>query len=205
MNDRKLLTTGDVASHCQVSYETVSNWIKSGKLKSHATPGRHRRIGREDFVDFLSHYDMPPLDALLSSPECRRLLLVDDEPAILSLLTRYFQRDQMPYEVHTASDGFEAGLQMARFHPDLVVLDLMMPYVDGFRVCKLIRSNPQMHNTGILVMTGYASQENAERALKEGADRWLAKPFDPADLAQQVEAILAQRGKPVLRAGVEQR
>ena len=199
MNYKKLLTTGDVASHCQVSYETVSNWIKSGKLKSHATPGRHRRISREDFIDFLSTHDMPPLDAPASTPERRRLLLVDDEPAILNLITRYFQRHDAPYELATANDGFEAGMQMARFRPDLVVLDLMMPHVDGFRVCKLIRSNPQMRDTGILVVTGYASDENIEKAMADGADSWLAKPFEPADLAQQVERVLAARGKPVLR------
>ncbi|MGY8824621.1 MAG: helix-turn-helix domain-containing protein [Candidatus Latescibacterota bacterium] len=84
INYKKLLTTGDVASHCQVSYETVSNWIKGGKLKSHATPGRHRRISREDFIDFLSVHDMPPLDETPSTPERRRLLLVDDEPASTS-------------------------------------------------------------------------------------------------------------------------
>ncbi len=202
MNYKKLLTTGDVASHCQVSYETVSNWIKSGKLKSHATPGRHRRISREDFIDFLSAHDMPPLDAPASTPERRRLLLVDDEPAILNLITRYFQRHDAPYELATANDGFEAGLQMARFRPDLVVLDLMMPHVDGFRVCKLIRSNPQMRDTGILVVTGYASDENIEKAMAEGADSWLAKPFEPAELAKQVERVLAARGKPVLRNAI---
>ncbi len=199
MNYKKLLTTGDIASHCQVSYETVSNWIKSGKLKSHATPGRHRRISREDFVDFLSTHDMPPLDAQPSTPERRRLLLVDDEPAILNLIIRYFQRHDAPYDLCTANDGFEAGLQMARFRPDLVVLDLMMPHVDGFRVCKLIRSNPQMRDTGILVVTGYASDENIAKAMAEGADSWLAKPFEPAELAKQVERVLVARGKPVLK------
>ncbi|MFT7693445.1 MAG: excisionase family DNA binding protein [Candidatus Latescibacterota bacterium] len=205
MNYKKLLTTGDVASHCQVSYETVSNWIKGGKLKSHATPGRHRRISREDFIDFLSVHDMPPLDETPSTPERRRLLLVDDEPAILNLIIRYFQRHEAPYELCTANDGFEAGLQMARFRPDLVVLDLMMPHVDGFRVCKLIRSNPQMRDTGILVVTGYASDENRTKAMDQGADSWLAKPFEPAELARQVEQILTARGKLVLRHTIPNR
>ncbi|MGY8824622.1 MAG: response regulator transcription factor [Candidatus Latescibacterota bacterium] len=118
---------------------------------------------------------------------------------------RYFQRHEAPYELCTANDGFEAGLQMARFRPDLVVLDLMMPHVDGFRVCKLIRSNPQMRDTGILVVTGYASDENITKAMDQGADSWLAKPFEPAELARQVEQILTARGKPVLRHTIPNR
>jgi CheY-like chemotaxis protein len=94
---------------------------------------------------------------------------------------------------------------MARFRPDLVVLDLMMPHVDGFRVCKLIRSNPQMRDTGILVVTGYASDENITKAMDQGADSWLAKPFEPAELARQVEQILTARGKPVLRHTIPNR
>ena len=83
---KKLLTTGDIAAHCEVSYETVANWIKGGKLKSHQTPGGHRRIRMEDFIDYLSVHDMPPLNAP-ADPNQRRILVVDDEPGILKLIT----------------------------------------------------------------------------------------------------------------------
>ena len=103
---KKLLTTGDIAAHCEVSYETVANWIKGGKLKSHQTPGGHRRIRMEDFIDFLSVHDMPPLNAP-ADPNQRRILVVDDEPGILKLITRSFERKKMPHALRTAGDGFE--------------------------------------------------------------------------------------------------
>ena len=187
---KKLLTTGDIAAHCEVSYETVANWIKGGKLKSHQTPGGHRRIRMEDFIDFLSVHDMPPLNAP-ADPNQRRILVVDDEPGILKLITRSFERKKMPHALRTAGDGFEAGLQVVKFRPDLIILDLMMPNLDGFRVCQLVRANPQTRHIGILVITGSAAEANVKRAMDSGADRWMAKPFDPGELLEQVDAILA--------------
>lgn len=189
---KKILTTGDVATHCQVSYETVANWIKSNKLKSYQTPGRHHRIRLEDFMDFLSQHGMPPLaeSVLTTDPAQRRILVVDDEPGIRKLITRSFERKNAAHVLCTAADGFEAGLQVVKFRPDLIILDLMMPNIDGFRVCQLVRANPETRHIGILVITGYAAEENVKRAMECGADSWMAKPFDPGELIEQVESIL---------------
>ena len=193
---KKILTTGDVATHCEVSYETVANWIKSGKLKSHQTPGRHHRIRLEDFMDFLSDHGMPPLEnAPAIDAEQRRILVVDDEPGIRRLITRSFERKNATHALCTAADGFEAGLQVVKFRPDLIILDLMMPNIDGFRVCQLVRANPDTRHIGILVITGYAAEENVKRAMECGADSWMAKPFDPGELIEQVESILEMSDK----------
>lgn len=187
MTDKALLTTGKIASHCRVSYEAVSKWIKSGKLKAYTTPGRHHRIRRADFEDFLVEYNLPPL----AEPTLRRkVLIVDDDPAILTLLSTFFGKMD-DYEVATATDGFEAGIQIAGSCPQLIILDLMMPNIDGFRVCKGIKSNPQTSQTIVVVLTGYATPENVRKALECGADCCLEKPVALAELERKLAELWA--------------
>ncbi len=187
MRDKALLTTGEIAAHCRVSYEAVSKWIKSGKLKAYTTPGRHHRVSRADFEAFLAEYNLPPL---AGSSRRRKVLIVDDDPAILRLLSTFFTRDDQ-YEVATATDGFEAGLQIAGNHPDLVILDLMMPNIDGFKVCSGIKANRQTQRTLVVVLTGYATPENVRKALECGADSCLGKPVVLRELAQQLDDLWA--------------
>lgn len=188
MSKTPLMTTGEVAAHCRVSYETVDKWIKSGKLKAYTTPGRHRRIGAEDFREFLKQYNLPPLE---EAPVSRkRMLIVDDDPALVQMLSRFFGK-AYEYEVATAADGFEAGIQITKFRPELVVLDLMMPHLDGFAVCKKIKSAPETRDIRILVITGYATGENVQRALECGADCCLAKPFQMDELKKKVDELFA--------------
>ena len=190
MANKEILTTGDVASHCHVSYETVANWIRAGKLSSFATPGRHRRIKAEDFRDFLRRHDMPPYgeDPAVST----RLLVADDEPEIVQQITSYFAK--LPgYEVESATDGFAAGIHVERFKPDLLILDLHMPQIDGFKVCKMIKSNPATAHIGILVLTGHAGGENLKRALECGADECMSKPFKLGDLKSRVDEFVGRQ------------
>ena len=188
--EKKVLTTGEVAAHCHVTPETVANWIKSGKLRAYATPGRHRRIHVQDFRCFLEEFDMPPLEEEPAS--CRRVLIVDDEPQVARLVSDVLSQTGQ-YELETASDGFEAGLQLVRFSPDLIILDLMMPHLDGFKVCQMVRENPETRHIAILVLTAYAQGENIRRAQECGADFCMAKPFNTSELLGKV-AELAHRG-----------
>lgn len=191
MSPQTTLTTGKMAAHCQVSAETVINWIKSGKLSAFTTPGGHRRVHIADFQSFLKIHGMPPLgEVSITRP---RILIVDDEPGIVRLITKTLTHTGK-YELATAADGFEAGIEFAKFRPHLVVLDLMMPHIDGFRVCRRIKSQPDTRNTLVLVITAYAQSENIQRSLDQGADDFMAKPFKPFDLAQKVEVLIEGEG-----------
>ena len=151
MKKKTLLTTGDVAAHCHVSYDTVANWIRSGKLRAFTTPGGHRRISIRDFNEFLTEYRMPPFE---EEPVQRgRVLVVDDDPLVVKTIVKLLSGTG-EYEPATAADGFEAGLQITRFNPDLIILDLMMPNIDGFKVCQKIKSTRQTRHIKILVLTG---------------------------------------------------
>lgn len=184
----KLLTTGDVARYCQISPVTVFRWIRSGKLQAHTTPGGHYRIRRSDFRDFLISNGMPVEEAFFSERDHKRILIVDDEPNTLQVITRALREGS--YELDTATNGFEAGIKLSDFGPDLLILDLMMPRVDGFEVCELVRSNPAYQNVRILIVTGYGSEENIARALEAGANDYLKKPLNIHELRQKVETLL---------------
>ena len=187
MDNQTLLTTGEIAAHCRVSYEAVSKWIKSGKLKAYTTPGRHRRIRQADFEEFLERYNLPPLAAPTLT---RKVLIVDDDPAIVKLLSAFFRKTGA-YEIATATDGFEAGIQIAAFCPELVILDLMMPNIDGFKVCKRIKASPKTREILVVVLTGFATPENIQKALQCGANCCLEKPITLPDFAQHLERLWA--------------
>lgn len=190
MKSPSLLTTGEVAAHCQVTVKTVNNWIKSGSLQSATTPGRHHRIAVKDFNTFLRAHNLPLFGE--PSEQRRRILVVDDEAEVAKVIVKGLRKTGQ-YEVASAADGFEAGIQVARFGPDLVVLDLVMPNLDGFKVCRLIKSNPETRHVKVLVLTGHASEQNRGLAVECGADAFLAKPLELRQLRERVEDLFAAR------------
>lgn len=147
MGKRTAVTTGEVAAHCQVTSDTVINWIKTGKLSAYTTPGEHRRIPLEEFRTFLQAYHMPPFAE--TAPARKKVLIVDDEPDITRILTRFLNKTAR-YELAAAKDGFEAGIQLKTFCPDVVILDLVMPQLDGFQVCKMLKSDPETAHIKVL-------------------------------------------------------
>jgi DNA-binding response OmpR family regulator len=117
------------------------------------------------------------------------VLVVDDDPSTVKIATSALEALD-GVEVATAADGFEAGLQVVAFKPDLLILDLMMPGADGFEVCRHIRRDPDLAEIKILVLTAHGTHENLERVLEAGADDFMHKPVDVERLRRQVRALL---------------
>lgn len=185
------LTTGEVAKHCQVSPVTIFRWIKDGKLPAHTTPGGHYRVGARDLLAFMAAHSIPvDTDLRRKVSNTRRVLVVDDEELIVETVVRNLRRPEWKLEFATAFNGFEAGRQLSVFSPELIVLDLKMPGVDGFEVCRQVKSDPKTQHIRILVVTGFASPEQLQRARDAGADDCLPKPFTGADLRQKVANLL---------------
>ncbi len=184
----KNLSTFSIAQMLHVDPGSVANWIDQGLLKAHRTPGGHRRVATEDLVIFLREHKMPISDELESTPI--RVLVVDDDPAITRLISRALKTEHDDYEIVEAHDGFKAGTILASMHPDVVILDLRMPGMDGYEVCRLIKAQTGTKNAEILAMTAYPSEENVERVLEMGARVCLNKPLDMDRLLQEVEASL---------------
>lgn len=189
MRHKTLLTTGEVAAHCAVSYEAVNNWIRGGRLKAYTTPGGHYRIRLDDFETFLAASGLPPFEE--GSSHKRKLLVVDDQAEIVAAVMSFF-RETGGYEVATASNGYEAGIQVVTFDPDLVMSDLMLPCMNGLEVCQTIKTTPATQHILVLAITGYPDEYPREQAVACGADGYLVKPFTMEVLKQHVEALFAQ-------------
>ncbi len=188
----RFLTTGDIADYCQVSRVTVFQWIKKQQLPAFSTPGGHYRVKLSDFRNFLEKYGMP-VDPAFFNQYKERILIVDDDQQVVDFIIRALgegEEGEMR-ELETAADGFEAGLKIASFKPHLIVLDLMMPGLDGFKVCEQVKSDPETEHIKILIVTAYGSEENIERVLQLGADDYLIKPLDVEELRKRVRKLLS--------------
>jgi len=188
---KSILTTGDVAKYCHVSIPTVYGWIKQGHLASYTLPNGHHRILPSEFRAFLERHGMPVQEGFFSDDASEsRILIVDDEPQVVRAITLALNRDSPGFKVASTSNSFEAGMLVASFQPHLVVLDLIMPGVDGFQVCQLIRGNPNTAQTRILVITGFAEPENIERLPALGVDDIMEKPLDLDEFLTRVKQLL---------------
>lgn len=181
----KNLSTFAIAEMLHVDPGSVANWIDQKLLKAHRTPGGHRRVTEEDLVSFLREHRMPIPPELDDSPV--RILVVDDEAAVASMIARTIQASHPEYEVVEANDGFRAGTVVATSKPDVVILDLKMPGIDGFEVCRLIKSQESTKHAEVLAMTAYSSPENEQRILECGAKVCLSKPLDMDSLLEEID------------------
>ena len=180
------LSTFQIAKMLHVDPGSVANWIDQDLLVAHRTPGGHRRVKCEDLVRFLRDHKMPIPEELETKPT--RVLIVDDEPAITQLIARAVQAAHPEFEVTEARDGFCAGHIVATLKPDIVILDLRMPGMDGYEVCRLIKSQEAGKDSHVLAMTAYPSEESRQRILDCGARVCLGKPLDMAALLREVAA-----------------
>lgn len=187
---RKSLSTGDIARYCQVTPATVVNWIKAGKLEVYTTPGGQYRMEVRAFLDFLQENRFPIPEELQPANE-RRILVVDDDPAILDLATEALSEYLPGSEVETSSDGYDALLKIGAFKPHAVILDLMMPRIDGAEVCRRLRSNPDTRNIFIVGVSGLSSDNELVRRVKRiGVDDFFTKPVDFAVVAESLAKML---------------
>jgi excisionase family DNA binding protein len=193
MEEKSVFTTFDAAKLCHVSPLSIINWVNAGRLPAFRTPGGHRRIRKEDLVRFMRDSGIPLPEALREGSGRAKVLVVDDEASIRDVLSEHLSTRARPYEVMTAADGFEAGRLMATFRPDVVLLDLRMPGMDGFQVCRTIKADPDSAGAVVIAMTGYHTPETEARVLDCGAIRCFAKPEEPTVLGTFIDSVL-ERG-----------
>ena len=189
MKGKRALSTGEVAKYCGVSPVSVFNWIRAGKIKAYSTPGGQYRVPREEFLAFLRSYKMP-IPPEFEEARGKRILVVDDEPSIVSLVVRALSQEGSDYEFETAGGGYEACIKIGHYKPDLVILDLFMPDYDGFAVCGEIKRNPDTRGVRILAITAFPDPKNIDRVMEAGADGCMAKPLDLHALRQKTAELL---------------
>jgi len=190
MQGRSFYTTFEISQICGVNPNTVQNWVKGNKLKAFQTPGGHRRIRREDLVSFLKEFGMPiPADLAQNAP---RVMIVDDDADILDVLESSMRSGDEEVTVIKARSGIEALLMIGENKPDLLILDILMPGMNGYEVCKKLKSSPATQNIKIAAISGDHSAAVRERILSCGADFFFAKPLDIAGFRKKCFHLLQQ-------------
>ena len=173
----QLLTSHQVGALLQVNPSSVKKWVNEGRIAAFRTPGGHRRIRAADLVEFLDSHKMP-IPRSLAGASNRRLLIVDDNPQNLKALERLLKPHLGRIQLQTTSNGIDALVMVGSFKPNLIVLDVFMPEIDGLEVCRRLKDNPETRNIGVLVASGHLTPEVEASALQAGARRCLQKPID---------------------------
>jgi two-component system, OmpR family, response regulator len=176
---KTVFTTGEAAKICKVSQQTIIRCFDSGQLKGFRVPGsRFRRIPRDQLFSFMRDNGIPT-DALESGK--RKVLVVDDDQDLVELMVDVFERDGR-FDVKTANNGFDAGMLTKEFRPDLVVLDVMLPDINGKEVCQRVRADDTLEEVKIICISGMVEQDKVSELKDAGANDFLQKPFKVEEL-----------------------
>lgn len=174
MSMKTVFTTGEAAKICKVSQQTIIRCFDNGTLKGFRVPGsRFRRIPRDQLFAFMKDNGIPT-DALESGK--RKVLIVDDDVELVELMVDVFERDGR-FDVRSANNGFDAGMLVKEFRPDLVVLDVMLPDINGKEVCQRVRSDSNLEAVKIICISGMVEQDKIAELRVAGANDFLNKPF----------------------------
>jgi len=174
-NMKTVFTTGEAAKICKVSQQTIIRCFDSGQLKGFRVPGsRFRRIPREQLYTFMRDNGIPT-DALESGK--RKILIVDDDEELVELISDVLERDGR-FDVRSANNGFDAGMMVKEYRPDLIVLDIMLPDINGKEVCQRVRNDKTMDDVRIICISGMVEEDKVGELKAAGANDFMHKPFE---------------------------
>lgn len=183
METKDYYTPNEVAQLFMVSPVTVRQWAQKGLLSAALTAGGHRRFLRQELLRFADERGLS-LNWIIHGKA--RVLIVEDDEQVASFLLELLRGHDGIDALETAANGFEAGRKIHNFEPSVMLLDLMMPGMDGFEVCRTLKQDPSTRHIRVLAMTGYPTSENIERIMNAGAEVCLEKPIDTARLLELV-------------------
>ena len=184
---KTVFTTGEAAKICKVSQQTIIRCFDSGQLKGFRVPGsRFRRIPRDILYRFMKENGIPT-DALESGK--RKAVVVDDDEELVELIKDALESDGR-FEVRVANNGFDAGMIVKEYRPDVIVLDVMLPDINGKEVCQRIRSDSTLDDVKIICISGMVESDKVDELKKSGANDFLQKPFEVEALIDSICRML---------------
>ena len=190
MRQKAVFTTGEAADICSLSQQTIIRCFDSGQLGGFRVPGsKFRRIPRVELIKFMEDNGIPRNGM---ENNTIRVLVVDDDPAIVELFVDALQADGR-FDVATAQTGYDAGVLTEQFRPDIVVLDYMLPDINGNVVCRTIRSNPELSSTRILAISGMVNPAEVAELKQAGADDFIKKPFNIESVIERIIKLVRSR------------
>ncbi|MCL2005361.1 MAG: response regulator [Planctomycetaceae bacterium] len=184
---KTVFTTGEAAKICKVSQQTIIRCFDNGQLKGFRVPGsKFRRIPREQLFVFMRDNGIPT-DSLETGK--RKVLVVDDDRDLVELIVSVLEDDGR-FETRVANNGFEAGMMVKDYRPDLIVLDVMLPDINGREVCVRVRGDKSLSNVHIICISGMVERDKIAELMEAGADDFLQKPFDTDVLISRMSRLL---------------
>jgi twitching motility two-component system response regulator PilH len=181
------LTLGQAATYLGVAQSTVRKWSDGGRLPAFYTPGGHRRFRRTDLDSFLAGSS----GGGTASPAQSVVLIVDDDEQLREFIRVNLEMDG--YVVREAGSAEEGLAALEDEPPDLVLLDVMMPRVDGFEMLRKMQEEHGRGSVPVIMFSGKVDEETASLAAREGAQAFIGKPFDPQTLIESTKQLLSNR------------
>ena len=186
--EEKVYSTQQVSKLLNVARKSISNWIDQGKLKAFKTPGGFKRIRHSDLIRFINEYDMPLPPQLFSS---KKVLIVDDDDLALKVYQRTLRKLRQSVQVEAKKNPIEALIEIGGKKPDLVIVDIMMPDMNGYEFCKRLKEHPETKDIKVVAMTASTDNRHREAILAAGADDFYHKTDDVLLLIQKVRNLLS--------------
>lgn len=188
-SEKRIFTTGEAAELCKVSQQTIIRCFDAGRLGGFRVPGsKFRRIPREELIRFMRANGIPT--EAIEGGVRKRLLIVDDDPQIVEVFTEILRRDAR-FEVRSASSGYEAGMLTESFRPHAILLDYMLPDINGSVVCRRIRERADLSSTKVIFISGAVSAGEVEQLMSAGADDFIKKPFAADQVIRRIAELLS--------------
>jgi excisionase family DNA binding protein len=176
------LTLGQAASYLGVAQSTVRKWSDAGRLAAFYTPGGHRRFRRADLDAFLTGSRPGPARG------APLVLIVDDDERLREYVR--VNLEMAGYEVREAGSGAEGLAALDEEPPDLILLDVMMPEVDGWEMLSRVRERHGVESIPVIMFSGKVDERSAAEAAERGAQAFIGKPFDPQQLIESTKQLL---------------
>lgn len=186
--DETLCSTRQAAELLGVSLRTAQLWVESGVLRAWKTAGGHRRIPRSAVDELLAQRRQAI--AIPGQRDALKLLVVEDEADLLKLYRLQIEGWGLPVTLITATNGFEALIRIGEAKPDLLITDLNMPGMDGFRMIRTLRANPEFQDMDIVAVTALGKEEIADRGGLPPGVHMFTKPVPFSELERIVRERL---------------
>lgn len=191
----KTYTTFKAAHLVGVQPTTIIKWAREKKLKVYTTVGGHRRILHSDLIDFMKHYKLPIPPELQSYQS--RILIVDDDDTVGPMLKKSLQGVLKEVKVDWIKDAVEALIAVGKNPPDLIILDVVMPVMDGARVLATFRADPVTSKVKVIGMTGKKLSPEKLKFMQSNTDEFILKPFKMDEFIEKVAKLLKYDLEPV--------
>ena len=184
------LSTGIIAQYCDTTTVQVSRWIKNGDLKAFRTPGGQYRVTPKAFREFLERHNMPIVEDFFKGVEKKKILIADDDIGVIKAYSLLLE-NHFSVEIETASDGYEALIKTGSLQPDILILDIRMPKIDGLEVCRRIREDTTTNmEMKIIAVTAHSETYDRDTVINAGADDYLIKPIEPNTLLEHIDKLI---------------